>query len=208
MTNKFEIEHAYYRTNRFVPNGEGWEKIAAVVTQLWKEELHLEAGDNENPQPVLGDIFDDGTVITAYNSLKDAFLAPEATVELLTDSTTQDVFGYTLAFPYARFNPQFQNRAGQKAAYIYATVLRKDKQGQGLVQHLIDPLLIDLSEQGYTIAVRDAMIENGYAEKIRKRFSGSIRTSYRHNKYGVGGQEYFEINIPAYLKKIHSQLQK
>lgn len=186
-----------HETVRFTQNEKEWKKIENVATDLFEHELHIPSS------PFDGDRID-GKDVQIYPSLKEAFLDSSSTIELLQSPKNEELLGYTLAIPYIRFNPRWQEPEGKNAAYIYGTVLRKEYQGLGLVEHLVDPLFRDLAAQGYTTVMRDAMIENGYAATIERRFAGEgiIRSSHEHNKFGLGQQKFFEIDIQSYLQKI------
>lgn len=194
---RWAIPHA---TARFIPSRRAWERVGPAIASLTERELDIEVKHRES---LLGDVIK-GKDVVSFRSLREACMDPHSVLECMVDPRTGKVMGFTLAFPYIRFNPRWIEPEGETTAYIYGTALRPKFQGHGLVEDLIDPLFRDMQAEGYTLAARDSVVKNGYAATVKKRFSGRgiILDSYTHKKYGEDRQQFFLIDINAYLRKI------
>lgn len=165
-----------------------WQEIKEQVILLTMEGLEIKAND-----PLLGQR--DGVI--SFNNIEDAFLDPDSVVMILRDQRNNFI-GYTLAMPIDRMDP---DRAAEKkeTAYMYYTVIAESYRGQGLASKLTDPLLVELNRQGYLYAERDTKMGNGYADNVEKNSQGSIVASYDADKFGLGQQRFFRIDIKKYL---------
>ncbi len=93
------------------------------------------------------------------------------------------VVGFTYALPESK-----------KIAHIIDTALAKEYQNKGFVSILMSCLENQLRKRGYEYITRRAMVENGYADKITKNYSGKIvETSEFVGKWGK--QRNFKIRL-------------
>ena len=168
-----------------------WQEIKESVTSLAVENLHL-----EEDKPLLGERDD----VIAFRNIEEAFLDPKSVAVILRDRSNNSLIGYTLAMPIDRMDP---NRAseGKETAYIYHAVVAEPYRGQGMVGRLTDPLFLELDRQGFLYVERDSMIANGYADNVEKNSKGSIVKSYDHDRFGLGQERFFRINIQQYLNQ-------
>lgn len=184
----------HFTTVRFDQTDESWFAIKDIINALNISEVHMDTSDGN---AILGDRVGE-TDLIAYPSLKEAMQDPGTITELLYEGTR--LIGYTMAIPQNKFNPENDNPT---VAYIYNTIIHKDYQGKGLVSQIVDPLFRDMHEAGYTVAIRDTMVGNGYAAKVLRHFEGSILEQYeRPDPYGLGPQHHIVIDIPAYVSTL------
>lgn len=83
------------------------------------------------------------------------------TILVLQDENS--VVGFTYALPES-----------EGVACIVDTVLVKEYQNRGFISILMSCLETELRKKGYEYVTRDAMVENGYADKIIKNYSTKI----------------------------------
>jgi ribosomal protein S18 acetylase RimI-like enzyme len=140
-------------------------------------------------KPVLG-VTDD---IVVAPSFRDMVLDPNHTIVVLREQGT--IVGFSLAIPIGEMDP---SRTGESVdtAYIYYTAIEPTHQGQGYVGQIMDQLIASLRQKGYRYIERDAVIANGYADKIEKRYGDAIVTQYDHNHFPEFGPErFFRIDL-------------
>jgi hypothetical protein len=83
---------------------------------------------------------------------------------------------------------------GDGIARIVDTVLTKEYQNKGYVALLMKALEIELKKKGYKYITRDAVIENGYADKITKNYTSQIvETNEFVGEWGE--QRHFKIRL-------------
>jgi hypothetical protein len=93
------------------------------------------------------------------------------------------IVGFTYALPES-----------EGVARIVDTVLAKEYQNKGYVALLMTTLEIELEKKGYEYVTRDAVIENGYADKITKNYiSQIVETSEFVGEWGK--QRHFKIRL-------------
>lgn len=179
---------------------EMWLKYAPSISILSIAAFGVSVSDDE---PLLGGVVN-GTDIQMFSSLHQAFLSEETIVKLLIDPNSQELIGYSFAVPYTRFSPTETEHSGEKTAYLYDTVIKEEYRGMGLVEHLVDPLLFDLHQRGYTTLIRDINYSaSKYIAAVDRRFSGVgiIQERTPHNTFGFD-QVRYQIAIRPYLEKI------
>ncbi len=81
-----------------------------------------------------------------------------------------------------------------EVANITDTVIIEEYQNKGLVSILMICLETELNRLGYKYVTREAMVENGYADKISKNYTSRIiETREFTGEYGK--QRYFKIEL-------------
>lgn len=100
---------------------------------------------------------------------------------LLKDDNS--IVGFTYAVPES-----------EEIARIVDTTIAKKYQGRGMVVKLINCLEEELKRRGYKYMTRDAMVENGYADKIEKNYSSRIVEMWNLDSQW-GKQRHFKIKI-------------
>jgi LmbE family N-acetylglucosaminyl deacetylase len=97
-----------------------------------------------------------------------------------------DIIGFSFGFP-----------SGDDSFFIYDTAIKKEFQGRGLVSLIMNFLEKKLKEDGYKYIEREADVDNGYADKIRRHYKGRIiEEGIPHNSiYSKGKQVFFKIKI-------------
>ena len=106
---------------------------------------------------------------------------PKMNLVLLKDDTS--IVGFTYAVP-----------ENEESVRIVDTVILKEYQHRGFVSMLMSYLETELKKGGYTYITRDALVENGYADKIIKNYSSRIiETKEFTSKWGK--QKYFKIKL-------------
>ncbi|MFH0800114.1 MAG: GNAT family N-acetyltransferase, partial [Pseudomonadota bacterium] len=99
----------------------------------------------------------------AAEILKSVFANPENTAVVLRDQRSGRIVGYSYA-----------SRKSSDTAYIDTTVIHPAHQGQGLVGKLMEKLEEELRRRGFKYVERDALIENGYADSIKRHYGNRI----------------------------------
>lgn len=189
MTNEIDHPTADFTVLPFEESR--WEVDGQKISELADTQLHINVGS-----PILGDIVN-GQDHTSYDNLSSAFCDPATVAFTLQDNG--QLVGFTFAIPIDRFNPTRQREA-QETAYLYGTAITPDHQGKKLVKSLTDPLLRTLLKRGYKFVERDAVIPNGYADAISRAYGDSIIESYDHERFELGPQRFFRIDIEKYLE--------
>ncbi|HXK39960.1 MAG TPA: GNAT family N-acetyltransferase [Candidatus Paceibacterota bacterium] len=106
---------------------------------------------------------------------------PKATLVVLRDADS--IVGFTYALP-----------EGEGVARIVDTAIVKEHQNKGLVSMLMSCLETKLKNDGYEYVTRDSMIENGYADKITRKYGPRIvETQDFTGAYGK--QRHFKIKL-------------
>lgn len=93
------------------------------------------------------------------------------------------IVGFTYAVP-----------ENEESVRIVDTVLMKEYQHKGFVSLLMSCLETELKKRGYTYITRDALVENGYADKIIKNYSPRIIETKEFTSTW-GKQIYFKIQL-------------
>ena len=126
-----------------------------------------------------------------------AFNNPDAVIVILRDMRTNKVVGFTYAEPVQQvYKDNFYSERERlhKTAYIQNTALEPAYTGHGLVKNLAVRLENELIAKGYKFIERDALVTNGYAAKIQKKYSERIvHTSPHPSKWGQ--QMFFRIKL-------------
>lgn len=145
----------------------------------------------------------------------DNILAPDFTGFLQNPSSIMaeirsdnKLIGFSVAIPMTIFDVERNSESDPETAYLYATVIDKPFQNQGLVGILTDSLLIELRKRGFRYVERDCKEADGYAGKVEKHFtkSGSIVHSHSWEGYPESGPEMnFLIDIDKYLEWLSKQ---
>jgi hypothetical protein len=139
-----------------------------------------------------------GTMGFDEEFLKEDFIHPDTTVVLLKDNIRNELIGYTYAKPVMICYPEddvFSDRPLRTdTAYIFSTAICKEEQGKGYVGILMKELEYELWNKGFRYLERDAAVENGYADKIRKVYKGRIIKEHTHDSE-FGKQVYFRIRL-------------
>lgn len=168
-----------------------WMQIEDQINSLAQGNFRLKKDD-----PLLGERDD----VMVYKNIQEAFCDPASTVMILQDEGNENnVIGYTLAMPIDRMDPERVSE-GKETAYIYHTVISEHYRGQKMVGRLTDPLFVELHKQGFLYVERDSRIPNGYADSVERNYKGSILRSYDHDRFGLGQERFFRIDIQAYLE--------
>ena len=179
----------------FEKTNESWEAVKDSIQVLNSELLSF-----TNDEPLLGSLVD-GEYVTSYPSWKDAFLSEDTTILLMEDGRSGKVIGYTFAIPEGKLDPR---RAGEiDTAYIYATAIEKEHQGQGLVGKLTDALFKELAKNGYMFVERDAMVGGGYADSIQRHYASFIiGEPFDYDPFGEGLERHFRIDAQEYVAQL------
>ncbi|HEX7041780.1 MAG TPA: GNAT family N-acetyltransferase [Patescibacteria group bacterium] len=118
-------------------------------------------------------------------------LTSTSVIFLLNDKG--DIVGYTCAYPLSE-----NKTKDDKTAYIESTAIKPDYQGFRLVGKLIGSLEEALKRKGFMYIERDALIDNGYADKITRSdtYKERILESYDwFNTYMQQWQRHFKIRL-------------
>ncbi|EKD24003.1 MAG: hypothetical protein ACD_81C00131G0006 [uncultured bacterium] len=113
--------------------------------------------------------------------MRDDINDPEVTLVLLKKD--ESIVGFTYALPESG-----------GVARIVDTVIIKERQSKGLISMLMTCLETELRKKGYEYVTRDAMVDNGYADKITRNYSSRIIET-RDFIGEWGKQRYFKIRI-------------
>ncbi|HYC83119.1 MAG TPA: GNAT family N-acetyltransferase [Candidatus Paceibacterota bacterium] len=106
---------------------------------------------------------------------------PQAVLAVLKDQKT--IVGFAYALPDDR-----------ETAHIVDVVIAPSYQHKGLVAKLMSCLERQLKNNGYKYIETEAMVENGYADKILKNYNAQIiETEEFTGPYGE--QRYFKIRL-------------
>ncbi len=82
------------------------------------------------------------------------------------------------------------------SAYVINTAIAPEYQHQGQVAVLMKKLEEELNKIGIKYLVRDASVDNGYADKIQKQYAGRIVENKTYEKMSPWGkQRHFEIKL-------------
>jgi ribosomal protein S18 acetylase RimI-like enzyme len=104
-------------------------------------------------------------------------------VRLVVLKDENSIVGFTYAIP-----------ENDRVICIVDTVILKEYQNKGLVSMLMSCLEKELKNSGYEYVTRDAMIENGYADKIMKNYKSRIVETWDIvGEYGK--QRHFKISL-------------
>ena len=104
---------------------------------------------------------------------------PKAILIILKDEET--IIGFTYALPRSEL-----------VSCIVNIVIMKNYQKKGLVKKLMEPIESELRKNGYVYMVECAMVDNGYADKIKKNYHSRIIES-KDVDSEYGRQTYFKI---------------
>jgi len=149
-----------------------------------------------NPnQPILG-ITNDIVIAPNLASLLGQESAITASLE-----TDDQVVAFSVATPIGKFDPH--KNGVTDTAYIYATAVHPERQGQGLVGELMQGLHAALLQRSYRYIERDATLRNGYADKILKVYGDSIvdMSQPRTRFPEVGPARWFWIDLQKYSEQ-------
>ncbi len=97
-----------------------------------------------------------------------------------------NIIGFSFGFP-----------SGDDSFFIYDTAIKKEFQGKRLVSFIMNFLEKKLKDNGYKYIEREAEVDNGYANKIRRHYGKRIiEEGIPHNSiYSKGKQVFFKIKI-------------
>lgn len=56
-------------------------------------------------------------------------------------------------------------------------------------------LYAQLRERGYKYIERDAVLAEGWADKVERNHKGAIVASHEHDKWGLGPERFFRIDL-------------
>ncbi len=101
------------------------------------------------------------------------------------------IIGYSLAVPDNDYKEE-------RTAYIYDTEIEPEHQHQHLVGLIFELMEEELRKRGYTAITRDAMVSNGWAEKIVKHYADRILEQEESSEEQVstyGEQIFFRIKL-------------
>ncbi|MEK7478998.1 MAG: GNAT family N-acetyltransferase [Patescibacteria group bacterium] len=147
-------------------------------------------------------------------TLENDFMNPENTIVILRDAQAEEIIGFTYAKPTVEAYPEdFPERSvSEDTAYIYDTALKKEYQGKGLVQVLIERLEGELAKKGYRFIERDSADyspesvskidertgakRETYADKVRKTYGERIEREEKHDSE-YGSQVFFRIRLKS-----------
>ena len=105
---------------------------------------------------------------------------------ILKDSQANKVIGYV----------SVMLQSDGKSAYIMNTAIAPEHQGKGNVGLLMQKMEDDLKSKGVEYLIRDAAVENGYADKIERHYVERIIEDKTYEKMSPWGlQRHFEIKL-------------
>jgi len=112
---------------------------------------------------------------------KEDFENAENIFAVVRNNENNLILGFTYAVPTSY---------DEKEAYIRCTAISPEYQNKGLISKLMSTLEPELRRRGYDFFSRDAAVDNGYADKIKKYYADRIV------KTGPNGrQQYFQIKL-------------
>ncbi|HEY0010877.1 MAG TPA: GNAT family N-acetyltransferase [Candidatus Paceibacterota bacterium] len=95
------------------------------------------------------------------------------------------IIGFSIAVPDAKV-------AG--ALYVNTTDILREERGKRHVVSLMHGLEEEARARGYKFLTRNAVVGNGYADKIMRSYEGRILETYE-NESEWGPQRYFKISL-------------
>lgn len=134
------------------------------------------------------------------DELKEGMTSENNTIILLRDSRTNEVIGYTYAFPLLEEAEEDIHKIeredrGEKTAYVENTALHPKYMGNKLVGSMLELLEQELVRKGYLYMERDAATANNYAENIAKNYGDRIIYKGDPHESQWGEQVFFRIKL-------------
>lgn len=116
--------------------------------------------------------------------LRKDFTNPDNIVVLLRLDATR-IIGYTYAEPYSK------RERHQSTAWVTSTAIHPDYQGKHLPAVLLGKLDDELRARGFDFMERDAVIANGYADKLERHYKKQIVEKYEERSREFGERVRF-----------------
>ena len=119
--------------------------------------------------------------------LQAEFENPNNIVVVIKDG--EKIIGYCSAFP------DHNDKEGL-TLYVSSTALLPEYQGKGLVSDILYRLDREAEKRGYKYLTRDAAMEHGYADKLKKNYKVVVEGEPKMSPYGL--QKYLKVEVPTY----------
>ncbi|MFC1787737.1 GNAT family N-acetyltransferase [Patescibacteria group bacterium] len=121
------------------------------------------------------------------DQLEQEFSNPDSVAVVLKDG--RKIVGYSTAIP------DKSDKKGE-TLYISSTALLPDYRGKGLVSDVMFRLDIEAQKRGYKYYTRDARVDNGYIDKIKRNYEVVEEGEVKKTIHGL--QQHVKVVVPSH----------
>jgi GNAT superfamily N-acetyltransferase len=165
-----------------IENRRSEERIPSVESVLFNPDTTAWDEVKEAVMDLEKICFSDGGLGEDY--LKEYFLNPQNVVVLL--KVNDQLVGFTCGG---------RDHEHDESFYVETTEIHPDWQGNKFITSMITTLEYEAKKRGYKYLTRHAAINNGYAEKIERNYTGRILETYPRSSEEFGEQQFFKIKL-------------